>query len=51
MVRSGFLNFCFRNRFVFEMLGAVYDLSRELRVGCFVLYLQKLDFLDKSRLF
>ena len=36
----------FWNRFVSEMLGAVYRLSRELRVGCFVWYLQKLDFLD-----
>ena len=41
MVRSEFRNFCFWNRFVFEMLGAAYGLSRELRVGCFVWYLQK----------
>ena len=46
MVRSGFQNFCFGNRFVTEMLGAVYDLSKELCVGCFVWYLQKLDFLN-----
>ena len=41
-----FQNFCFWNWFVYEMLGAVYSMSRELRVGCFVWYLQKLDFLD-----
>ena len=46
MVRSRFQNFCFWNRFVFEMLGAAYGLSRELCVGCFVWYLQELDFLD-----
>ena len=36
----------FWNRFVSEMLRAAYGLSRELRVGCFVWYLQKLNFLD-----
>ena len=36
----------FGNRFVSEMLGAAYGLSREFRVRCFVWYLQKLDFLD-----
>ena len=41
MVRSEFRNFYFWNRFVFEMLGAAYGLSRELSVGCFVWYLQK----------
>ena len=41
MVRSGFHNFCFQNRFVTEMLGSAYGMSRELRVGCFVWYLQK----------
>ena len=42
-----FRNFYFRNQFIFEMLGAAaYGLSRELRVGYFVWYLQKLDFLD-----
>ena len=46
MVRSGFRNFCFGNWFVFEMLGTAYGLSRELCVGCFVWYLQKLEFLD-----
>ena len=46
MVRSGFRNFCFWNRFVSEMIGVVYGLSRELRVGYFVWYLQKLDFLN-----
>ena len=30
-VRSIFQNFCFRNRVVFEMLGATYGLSRKLR--------------------
>ena len=44
MVLSGFQNFCFRNRFVTEMLGTAYGMNRELRVGCFVSYLQKLDF-------
>ena len=34
MVRSSFRNFCFWNRFVTEMLGTAYGLSRELRVGC-----------------
>ena len=34
MVRSSFQNFCFRNRFVTEMLRTAYDMSRELRVGC-----------------
>ena len=42
MVCSGFWNFYFWNRFVFEMLGAAYGLSRELCVGCFVWYLQKI---------
>ena len=52
MVRSGFRNFYFRNRFVTEMLGTTYGLSRELRVGCFVWYLQKnWTFWTKSRLF
>ena len=46
MVRYGFRNFCFRSRFVTEMLGTAYGLSRELCVGIFVLYLTKLDFLD-----
>ena len=46
MVRSEFRNFYFWNRFVFEMLGAAYGLSKELRVRCFVWYLQKMDFLD-----
>ena len=41
MVSSGFRNFYFRNRFVTEMLGTTYGLSRELRVGFFVWYLQK----------
>ena len=41
MVRSCFRNFCFRNRFVTEMLGTACGLSRESRVGCFVWYLQK----------
>ena len=41
MVRSGFRNFCFRNRFVTEMLGTACGLSRESHVGCFVWYLQK----------
>ena len=50
MVRSGFRNFCFWNWFVFEMLGAAYGLSTELRVGCFVWYLQKLDFLDQVQI-
>ena len=36
----------FSERFVTEMLGTAYGMSRELRVGCFVWYLQKLDFLD-----
>ena len=35
MVRSGLRNFCFRNRFVTEMLGTACGLSRESRVGCF----------------
>ena len=35
MVRLGFQNFYFRNRFVSEMHGAAYGMSRELRVGCF----------------
>ena len=46
MVLSGFRNFYFQNRFVTEMLGIAYGLSKELRVGYFVWYLQKLDFLD-----
>ena len=46
MVRSGFRNFYFWNRLVTEMLGAAYGPSRELRVGFFLWYLQKLDFLD-----
>ena len=46
MVRSEFRNFYFRNRFVTEMLGTAYGLSRELRVGCFVWSLKQLDFLD-----
>ena len=41
MVRSGFWNFCFRNRFVTEMLGTACGLSRESHVGCFVWFLQK----------
>ena len=41
MVRSGSRNFYFRNQFVIEMLRTAYGLSTELRVGCFVLYLQK----------
>ena len=41
MVRSGFRNFYFRNRFVTEMLTTACGLSRELRVGFFVWYLQK----------
>ena len=40
MVRSGFRNFCFRNRFVIEMLGISCGLSRESSVGCFVWHLQ-----------
>ena len=50
MVHSGFRNFCSLNRFVFEMLGAVYGLSKELRVGCFVWYLQKQNFLDEVQI-
>ena len=46
MVRFGFRNFFFWNRFVTEMLGAAYGLRKELRVGCFVWYLQKLEFLN-----
>ena len=46
MVRSGLRNFYFRNRFVSKMLRAAYGLIKELRVGCFVWYLQKMDFLD-----
>ena len=38
MVRYGFQNFCFRNRFVSEMLGAAYGVSKELHVEGFVLY-------------
>ena len=41
MVRSGFRNFCFWNRFVTEMLGTACGLNRESFVGCFVWYLQK----------
>ena len=52
MVRYGFWNFCFRNRFVTKMLGTACGLSRESHVGCFVLYLKKnWTFLTKSRLF
>ena len=36
MVRSGFHNFYFQNRFVSEMLRATSGLSRELCVECFV---------------
>ena len=46
MVRSGFWNFYFQNRVVFEMLGAAYGRSRELLVGCFAWNLPKLEFLD-----
>ena len=46
MVHSDFQNFYFWNHFVNEMLGATYGLSRELCVGFFVWYVQKLDFLD-----
>ena len=46
MVRSNFRNFCFRNRFVFEMLEVAYGLSKEFRVECFMWYSHKLDFLD-----
>ena len=46
MVRSDFQNFYFRNRFVTEMLRVAYGMSMELCVGCFVWYLQKLDFLN-----
>ena len=42
MVRSGFRNFCFRNWFVTKILGTAYGLSKEVRVGCFVWYLQKI---------
>ena len=41
MVRSGFRNFCFRNRFVTEMLGTACGLSRESCVGCFVWFYKK----------
>ena len=41
MVCSGFQNFCFRNRFVTEMLGTAYGLSKELRVGCFFVVFTK----------
>ena len=51
MVPSGFRNFCFQNWFVTKMLGIAYVLSRELRVGCFVWYLQNWTFWTKSRLF
>ena len=47
MVRSGFRNFCFRNRFVTEMLGTACGQSRESRVGCFVWYLQKITRLSE----
>ena len=50
MVRSGFQNFYFRNRFVTKMLETAYGMSRELRVECFVWYLQKLDFLDSVQI-
>ena len=46
MVHFGFRNLYFQNQLVFEMLWATYGLSRELCVGCFVWYLQNLDFLD-----
>ena len=51
MVRSSFRNFCFRNRFVTEMLGAAYGLSRELRVECFCGIDTSWTFWTKSRLF
>ena len=40
MVRSGFRNLCFWNRFVSEMLRAAYGLSKELRVECCVVLTQ-----------
>ena len=48
MVLSGFQNFCFRNRFVTEMLGTACGLSRESRFGCFVWYLQKIGLSELS---
>ena len=46
MVRSGFQNFCFRNRLVTKMPGTAYGISGELRVGFFVWYLLKMEFLN-----
>ena len=40
MVHFGFRNFCFWNRFVSEMLGAAYGLSRELCVGFLVVLIK-----------
>ena len=51
MVHSGSPNLCFRNRFVTEILGTAYGLSRELCVGCFVWYLQNWNFWTKSNYF
>ena len=52
MVHFGFWNFCFRNRFVSEMLGAAYGLIRELCVGFFLCGIDKIwTFWTKTKLF
>ena len=37
-VRSGFRNFCFRNRVVSEMLGVAYGLSRKFHAEFCVIF-------------
>ena len=51
MVRSGFWNFCFWNRVVFEMFGAAYGLSRKLLVEFLCDIYKSWNFWTKSKFF
>ena len=51
MVRYGFQNFCFWNRFVTEMLRTMYGMSRELLLDVLYGIYKNWTFWTKSRLF
>ena len=51
MVRSGFRNLCFRNRFVTKMLGTAYGQSRDIMLDVLCGNYKKWTFWTKSRLF
>ena len=50
-IRSGFWNFSFRNRVVYEMLGAAYSLSKKFLVEIFCDIYKIWNFWTKFRFF